>query len=178
MRLESGDQTGAPSRQLPRVSSRTRPLSTSATQRFVRDWSFIWSIHSRENTICFPSGEMFVADTDSMSMKVSRSRTLIFSAADSVIPTATTTTDTHAFLMSPSHPFLEPATTLLATGVSSQEIRRSRETGVQEKQEIFWFPFLNTSPPASCAPDLLISCEHPAASLIEPVETRGPESRN
>ena len=39
------------------------PPSTSASQRFVRNWSFIWSIHSRAKTTWRPSGEMFVADT-------------------------------------------------------------------------------------------------------------------
>ena len=63
MRFESGAQDGALSRQLPRVSSRTRAPSTSTIQRLLRDWSFILSIHvAREDDLPAVRRDRRVAD--------------------------------------------------------------------------------------------------------------------
>ena len=81
IRVPSGDQTGAESRQLPRVSSRRRVPAVSTIQMLLRAWSFSLSTQPREKTIWEPSGEMAALDTDSMSMKVSLSRTPCFACA-------------------------------------------------------------------------------------------------
>src|SRR5205814_5268389 len=73
IRRESGAQTGALSRQLPRVNSRTRDPSALTIQRLLRDWSFTLSTHSRAKTTWRPSGEMAGLLMPSMSKNVSLS---------------------------------------------------------------------------------------------------------
>jgi hypothetical protein len=74
----SGDQTGEESRQLPAVSSRTLFPSMSVIHRLLADRSLTLSTQVRLNRMLFPSGEMAGFPSDSMSMKVSSSRSLAF----------------------------------------------------------------------------------------------------
>ena len=74
MRLPSGDQVGADSRQLPSVNWRSLSPLTSITQRFDAFWSRGRSTNPREKTTCDPSGEICGFDTDSIWKNVLLSR--------------------------------------------------------------------------------------------------------
>ena len=81
IRLPSGEKTGAESRQGPLEISRRRVPAVSVIQRPARSWSLILSTYPRLKTIWEPSGEIWGAVIDSISMKVSLSRSLGFCAA-------------------------------------------------------------------------------------------------